>query len=85
MEVKYPMVLIEWLDSRQPSIGWQFVENMEMPKPCKCLSVGWLLDEGEDQIVIAAHMNDMDQDDQVMGVMVIPSCSVLKKTPLTIS
>jgi hypothetical protein len=85
MEAKYPMVLIEWLDSRQPSTGWQFVENMEIPMPCKCLSVGWLLAEGENQTVIAAHRNDMDQDDQVMGVMVIPSCSVLKKTPLTIS
>jgi hypothetical protein len=78
--MKYQMVLIEWLDSRQPSTGWQFLEAMETPKACRCLSVGWLLDEGEEQIVIAAHMSDIDQDGQVMGVVVIPSCSVLKKT-----
>jgi hypothetical protein len=78
--IKYQMVLIEWVDSRQPSSDWQFLEGLEMPKPCKCLSVGWLLDESKDQTVIAAHINDIGHDDQVMGVMVIPLCSILKKT-----
>ena len=56
-----------------------------MPKACKCISVGWLLDEDAERVVIAAHRNDQDQDDQVMGVMAIPSCSILKKSSLKVS
>lgn len=83
--IEAPLVLIEWLDSRQPSQGWQFLEDIDMPKACKCMSVGWLLDEDAGRVVIAAHRNVQDKDNQVMGVMVIPSCSILKKTPLNIS
>jgi len=83
--VKHKMVLIEWLDSRQPFSGWQFLKDLEMPKSCKCISVGWLLEEDADQVVVAAHLNDLGKDDQVMGVMAIPSCSILKKTLLKIS
>lgn len=79
------MVLIEWLDSRQPFSGWQFLEDLEMPKSCKCLSVGWLLEEDADRVVIAAHLGDMSRGGQVMGVMAIPMRSVLKKTPLKVS
>ena len=61
------------------------MENMEISTPCKYLSMGWLLEEGEEQIVIAGHFNDIGLDDQVMGVMVIPSCSILKKTLLKVS
>jgi hypothetical protein len=82
---EYQMVLVEWLDSRQPTRGWQFLEDMKMPKSCRCLSVGWLLDEDADRVVIAAHRNDQDQDDQVMGIMVIPSGSIKKMTPLKTS
>jgi len=81
-EIKYSMVLIEWVDSRQPTKGSQFLEDMEMPSTSKCLSIEWLLDEDAERVVIAVHRNDQDQYDQVMGVMVIPSCSIKKKTPL---
>lgn len=83
--IEHQMVLIEWLDSRQPTQGWQFLEDLEIPKACKCISMGWLLDEDAERVVIAAHRNDQDQNDQVMGIMVIPSCSIQKKIILKAS
>jgi hypothetical protein len=79
------MVLIEWLDSRQPFSGWQFIEDLEVPKSCKCISVGWLLEEDAGRVVIAAHLGDLNRNGQTMGVMVIPLCAILKKTLLKVS
>ncbi|OGP74927.1 MAG: hypothetical protein A2Y80_08225 [Deltaproteobacteria bacterium RBG_13_58_19] len=84
-EIKYQMVLIEWLDSRQPFTGWQFLEDMEIPNSCKCSSVGWLLEEDVDRVVIAAHLGDLNRNGQAMGVMVIPLCAIQKKTLLKVS
>jgi hypothetical protein len=53
------LVLVEWQDSRQPSGGWQWADECGKPEPVKCLTVGWLLQENEDALLIAQNLGDV--------------------------
>jgi len=76
--MKYRHVLIKWLDSRNPTSNWQFLDDLNPPLPCKCVSVGFLLSEDQSQKILASHINDLDGDIQVMGVMAIPCYCILE-------
>ncbi len=78
------LVSIEWLDSRQPSSEWRHLTNFKSAGICHCVSVGYLIYDGEDCKVIAPSMADIEseEDMQVSGVIHIPTCSVTKITPL---
>lgn len=80
---KCPLVLIEWTDSTQPASKWVHLSDFEKRPAIQCVSVGWLLDDGETK-VLAPNMGDMDNEDniQVSGVIHIPSCAVTKIEPL---
>ena len=68
------LVLIEWLDSdlwttwtrEDPAVG-----------PINCKSVGWLLHDGDRSKTIAGHTT-IEKDPQRAGMMVIPSCCIVK-------
>lgn len=75
---KTKMVLIEWIDSRKPSSDWEFLEKTNFPKICKCITIGFLLKEDQTQTIIASNLADIGKDEQVMGIMTIPSCSITK-------
>lgn len=75
--MNHKLMLIEWLDSRTPTSGWQFLDDAELPEPCKCISVGFLIKDDGIQKIIASHLNDLNGEAQVMGVMTIPSCSIV--------
>lgn len=47
------LVLIEWLDSKGITNQWEYLDEIESIKPCKCLSVGFLLEETEQYKTIA--------------------------------
>jgi hypothetical protein len=81
-KVKHKLVLIEWLDSRTPTSSWQFLDEVVLPEPCKCISVGFLLRENKTHKILAAHLNDLCGDAQVMGVMTIPKCAIIKITQI---
>jgi hypothetical protein len=70
-----PLVLIRWVDSRQPTSAWCFLAEMPAARPVECASVGWLLRDGEDAKVICQSVGDLEsQDDaQASGVMTIPA------------
>jgi hypothetical protein len=53
------LVLIEWQDSRQPSGGWQWLDECDTPAPVKCLTVGWLLKKTKDALLIAQSLGDV--------------------------
>ena len=76
--MKYKLVLIEWIDSRSPTAYWQFLEDVVYPEPCKCISVGFLLKENKTHKILASHLNDLKGDTQIMGMMTIPKCSIIK-------
>jgi len=78
------LVVIEWLDSRQPVPAWQFIGAIEAPTVCNCLSVGFLVFESDDAKVLAPNLADTDSDDmQASGTITIPNCSIKRVTDIS--
>lgn len=79
-----PLVLIEWEDSRQPIAGWMRLSEFDKLEVCKCVSVGFLLHDGEDQKVLAPNMADIEDKHNIQssGIIHIPAKCVLRITPL---
>jgi hypothetical protein len=70
-----PLVFVEWEDSAQPAPSWVYLANFEEPTAVKCVSVGWLIHDGDDVKALAPNMGEVDDDEnlQVSGVMRIPA------------
>lgn len=80
-----PLVMISWLDSRQPNPAWWRISDLnDSPMPVECATVGWLVHDGSDCKVVCQSVADLTTDDaQVGGVMTIPSRAVLRIDVLT--
>ena len=74
--------LVEWADSRQPTGQWSRIGELQW-ECCRCYSVGFVIQDDGDVIVLAANVADIGQDEQVTGVIVIPRVSVLKQTAIS--
>lgn len=75
--------LIEWADSRQPTNEWVKFDAHSKHDFCRCYSVGFVVQEDDDVIVLAANVADVEDEAQATGVIVIPHVAVLKRTALT--
>jgi hypothetical protein len=72
----YPLVMIEWVDS-SCNPCWQTGEPE--PSLTHCRSVGWLLYDGKEAKVIAAHVADESSDNMQRNTeMTIPTRAVTK-------
>jgi hypothetical protein len=70
---------IEWVDSHSFADGpWHFVEDVELMQISTCISVGKLVKESDDMLVIAGSWTR----DQYDGVMAIPKVSITQKREL---
>lgn len=79
---QHPLVLIEWVDSRQPSGAWQFLEDIE-PKPCLCVSVGYVVNSTNEHIALAPNLADIESEEiQCSSVITIPKEAIKKMTSL---
>jgi hypothetical protein len=78
------LVIIEWVDSRQPTQAWTRLLGFKPEGICQCVSVGFLVYDGEDYKVLAANMADVssETDMQASGVINIPSACITRITPL---
>lgn len=76
----FPLVIITWEDSRQPTGKWQHIEDLELQGVCKIATVGWLLKDEPASKAIAQSVGGLGGDDdctQVCGIMVIPTSCVI--------
>lgn len=48
-----PLVLVEWEDSMRPAPEWMYLRDFKAGDICKCVSVGFLVYDGEDKKVLA--------------------------------
>lgn len=81
----HKLVAVEWEDSRQPTSAWQFLEDIEERAACLCLSVGYLVHEGNGSKTLAANLADIQDPEgvQASGVITIPESCIKKVTELT--
>ena len=75
---RHKLVRIDWLDSKGITAGWEFREEMAPLLPCKCFSVGFLIDDSADYKTIVQTIDDAKDNAQVMGRMSIPTCAIDK-------
>lgn len=75
-----PMVRIEWVDSAQAAPGWQWLAALETPPIVRCVSVGFLVKDDEDEKCIAISIGNADDvgSAQVSGVISIPARCVVE-------
>jgi len=78
-------ILIEWADSRQPSNEWVRLDETDRRDYCRCYSVGFVVQDDDEVIALAANVADIGGKAQATGVIVIPAVAVLKRTTLTSS
>ena len=70
------MVLVDWLDSMNGLDGWQSEETMRQQGIAKIKTVGWLMEDRGDQIVVCQNWNDMEGSLPYNGLLFIPRKSV---------
>lgn len=70
-----PLVLVEWEDSAQPTPAWSFLQTYKPDPIVHCVSVGWLIHDGDDLKAIAPNFGNVESDSsaQVSGVIRIPT------------
>lgn len=62
------LVLVEWQDSRTSESGWRYLSDGCDVAAVRCRSVGWVLHEAEDVVVLAQSLGDLDSSSaQSMG------------------
>ena len=69
---KPPIIRVEWIDTKGISNEWEMIDGIDPMLPCKCVSVGFLVDDHADYKTLAmTHAGD-----QVLGRMTIPTVAI---------
>lgn len=76
-------VMVEWVDSRQPTASWRRVSDIDYLCECRVTSVGFLLRDDKRAKVLAASIADEGDELQATGIFVIPTAAVLSQVTLT--
>ena len=51
-----PLVLVTWLDAKDGQTGWHSIDDIEKEKLATCYSVGWLMVQNNEKVVIFADV-----------------------------
>jgi hypothetical protein len=80
-----PLVIIHWLDSRQPCGQWRYLSALPDAKPVEVATVGWLVKDTAEVKVVCQNIGDLGNPEkaQASGIMTIPTRCVLSVERLT--
>jgi hypothetical protein len=78
--MKNKIVLIEWLDSYSVYEQWDFLKDLKEPEIIKCKSVGFIVNETNESILIMPHISGDNEAGK--GGICIPKLSIIKRTQL---
>ncbi len=80
-----PLVIIRWLDSRQPCGQWRYLSALPEARPVEVATVGWLVKDTADVKVVCQNVGDLENPEkaQASGIMTIPTRCVLSVERLT--
>ncbi len=75
----HKLILVEWLDSRVSDSGWQFLTDTKEPDACKVQTIGWLIKQGKNAILLAQCLSDEGEEhQQTGGRATIARCQIQK-------
>lgn len=77
MELKYKLVLVEWLDSFGCSSNWEDIDDDMKPIPLTCFSAGYVIYEDNRCITVCPHLAVFEDKRQGCGDMTIPRASIV--------
>jgi hypothetical protein len=81
--VRFALVAIEWEDSAQPRPAWEWLDEYELEKAIRCLSVGYVVAESAESIALAPNLGDMGQErPQASGIIRIPQSAIRRRVEL---
>ena len=69
---------VEWLDAYEHYAGWHSLKDAKKIRPKKVLSVGYVLEENKDYVILAADIG-LHKDTDVGRLTVIPGQWIIKK------
>ena len=77
-------ILVEWIDSAQPIGAWMFLENMPRMEVIECVSVGWLVAETDEVLMLAPNLGDVKGEGsaQASGFIRIVKAAVTRRIAL---
>lgn len=79
-KLPYPIVEVAWVDSEHDQ-GWNTLSAVleEQEKTLECRSVGYLITERADRVVLATSVGMAigDDDEQISAYLTIPKASIL--------
>jgi hypothetical protein len=76
----FKLVLIEWVDSYSVYEQRDFIKYIKDPEIVKCKSVGFLIKETDESILILPHISN--ENEAGMGGICIPKISITKITEI---
>jgi hypothetical protein len=85
---KFKLYVIEWIDSYNNEMGWEFIREITSPRDVICISVGWIIKENKNNIFIAPHISDIKNKNTLgmaNGGLTIPKCSIKKRKEIKYS
>ena len=79
MSLNRQLVLVRWVDSTSPRMGWVHLSEWQGVGSLECVSAGYLVAEDDRSKTIAPHLAYPDDDDQCQanGVIVIPNGAIV--------
>lgn len=85
MKKSYNIELIEWVDSFGCSPSWREVPEAIIVKPLVCQSVGYVMHEDDNVIVVVPHYapETSSSDESACGDMTIPKVSIKRRAILS--
>jgi hypothetical protein len=84
---KHKLYLIKWEDSYSSDNKWKSISGMTKPKRMVCVSVGWLIKETKNTILIVPHITDIKNKNSSgtgLGEIVIPNSAIRERRELKI-
>ncbi|MDB4308326.1 hypothetical protein N9919_00150 [Porticoccaceae bacterium] len=77
-------LLVEWMDSAQPISAWMFLEKKPRLETIQCVSVGWVVGETDEVLMLAPNLGDIESGGsaQGSGFIRIPKSAVTRRVVL---
>ncbi|MEI7869972.1 MAG: hypothetical protein WCI11_18950 [Candidatus Methylumidiphilus sp.] len=76
--------LVKWEDSRQPRESWEWITDNLIPKCTSCMSVGVIVAESDNAILLSPTIgHEEDGDRQMIGAITIAKRQIVEITYLS--